>query len=117
MLDKRQHRLLKLMEECAEVAHRASKQILFGKTEIQQGQELSNSERLRGEVMDLLLCIRFCEREGHWQPITNDEVAAHEHRIGPKIHKAINIAVTTCNVSAHAHDGIAGFTHSGEVKG
>jgi hypothetical protein len=113
MLDKRQHRLLKLMEECAEVAHRASKQILFGKQEIQHGQELTNAERLRGEVLDLLLCIRFCEREGHWQPITNDEVAAHEYRIGPKIHRAIEIAVTTCNLDNDAHRGIAGDAAGG----
>lgn len=113
MLDKRQHRLLKLMEECNEVAHRASKQILFGKHEVQAGQDWTNAERLRAEVMDLLLCIRFCEREGHFEPITHDDVTAHEVFISAKIHKAINIAVGAGNLSKDAHRGIA---HGGEGK-
>ena len=116
MIDRRQHRLLKLMEECAEVAQRASKQMLFGKHEIQAGQTLANSERLRAEVLDVLLCIRFCEREGHWQPITDDEITAHEHRIGPRIHAAIDIAVAAGNVADDAHRGIAGFHSAGEGK-
>ena len=115
-MDRRQHRLLKLMEECAEVAQRASKQMLFGKHEVQQGQSLSNAERLRSEVLDVLLCIRICEREGHWQPITDDEIVAHEHRIGAKIHTAIDIAVSTGNVAKDAHRGIAGSSNDGEVK-
>lgn len=56
----RQFYLLKLSEECAEVAQRAAKQMQFGADE-QQAQgpsstkiELSNAQRLRAEFNDLL---------------------------------------------------------------
>jgi len=61
-MNKQQFLLLKLAEECAEVAQRASKQIQFGKDERQKdhaphgaiAESKSNSERLREELLDLL---------------------------------------------------------------
>ena len=46
--------LIILMEECAELAQRASKALRFGLDEIEPGQELSNSERLDLEFNDLV---------------------------------------------------------------
>ena len=53
--------LLKLAEECSEVAQRALKQMLFGKNEIQKDQALTNSMRLRAELNDLLSVIGVLE--------------------------------------------------------
>jgi NTP pyrophosphatase (non-canonical NTP hydrolase) len=48
-----QHLLVILAEECAEVAHRASKAIRFGMDEVQPGQKATNRERLEEELADL----------------------------------------------------------------
>lgn len=48
-----EHLLTILMEECLEVAHRASKALRFGPDEIQSGQSLRNEERITEEWFDL----------------------------------------------------------------
>ena len=53
MMTYRQYLLLKLAEECAEVAQRALKQMQFGRDEIQHDQELTNGQRLSQELIDL----------------------------------------------------------------
>lgn len=53
MLTKEQYLLTVLMEECAEVAQRASKAIRFGVSERQPGQPFDNGKRLVDEVVDL----------------------------------------------------------------
>lgn len=53
--------LLKLIEECAEVAQRAAKQMQFGLYEIEPGQGETNRERLRNEINDLLCVINILE--------------------------------------------------------
>ena len=55
--------LLKLSEECVEVAQRAAKQMQFGRNEIQKDQFLTNSERLAGELADLAAIINLLEKE------------------------------------------------------
>lgn len=45
--------LLKVMEECDELSQRCSKAIRFGLDEIQEGQNLTNEERLVEEYRDL----------------------------------------------------------------
>jgi len=42
-----------LIEECAEVAQRATKMLRFGVMEVQEGQSLTNRDRLSDEVGDL----------------------------------------------------------------
>lgn len=49
-----EHLLVILMEECAEVAQRASKAVRFGLAEIQPGQEKTNAQRLMDEVNDFI---------------------------------------------------------------
>lgn len=65
-MDHRQHLLLKLMEECAEVSQRASKQMQFGRDEYQPNQAIpwTNSERLRDEINDLLAVVKMLEEVG-----------------------------------------------------
>lgn len=59
----RQYYLLKLIEECAEVAQRASKSMQFGPEEIQKDQQKTNATRLRDEVEDLLAIIAILEND------------------------------------------------------
>lgn len=59
MMSRKQYLLLKLNEECVEVAQRCSKQIQFGKNERQKNQDHTNSERLEGELLDLFVIVRM----------------------------------------------------------
>lgn len=52
-MNRTEHLLWVLAEECAEVAQRASKAARFGLDEVQPGQELTNEERLWQEMCDL----------------------------------------------------------------
>lgn len=54
LLNERQYLLICLNEECAEVQHRISKALRFGFEEIEPGQNLTNSQRISGELTDLL---------------------------------------------------------------
>lgn len=63
-MDYSQFLLVKLAEECAEVAQRALKQAQFGKDEVQKDQPLSNKERLQGEMEDLITTIILLEEIG-----------------------------------------------------
>lgn len=49
-----EHLLWVLAEECAEVAQRASKAARFGMNNVQEGQDLTNEQRLWHEFNDLL---------------------------------------------------------------
>lgn len=62
-MTKQQFLLMKLAEECAEVAQRAIKQIQFGRLEVQEGQELSNGQRLTNELLDLEIIKDLLEAE------------------------------------------------------
>jgi NTP pyrophosphatase (non-canonical NTP hydrolase) len=84
-MDNDQWRLHKLMEECAEVIHRASKQSLFGAMETEPGCDLPNCERLRGEILDVLVCIAMLENEGQIRPIAMDDVYFHHSNIRSKL--------------------------------
>lgn len=53
-MNKREYLLTKLIEECLEVAQRATKALCFGINEIEPGQSLDNFERLNAEWNDLL---------------------------------------------------------------
>jgi phosphoribosyl-ATP pyrophosphohydrolase len=53
-----------LIEECAEVQQRATKLLRFGATEIQPGQEKTNSERLANEIGDLVHMTTLLDQVG-----------------------------------------------------
>jgi NTP pyrophosphatase (non-canonical NTP hydrolase) len=73
MMNTEQYLLGLVAEECAEVAHRASKAQRFGMDERQPGSDYqTNKERLKEEVMDLLTVLRVlgllpkeCEQRAH----------------------------------------------------
>ena len=53
-----------IIEECAEVQHRACKALRFGLSEIQPGQDLTNAERLSDEIGDLGGILNLADDEG-----------------------------------------------------
>lgn len=60
----RQRELLDcLIEECSEIIQRATKAGRFGMLETQEGQDLTNFERIGGECGDLLAVIDLLIRE------------------------------------------------------
>lgn len=85
------HHLVLMMEESSEagielleaaqslmrVAQRCSKQLRFGRDEVQPGQEFQNHQRLRTELLDVLACIRFLERSKQIEQIRGEDVDAH----------------------------------------
>lgn len=50
-----EHRLVKLAEECNEVAQRCTKAIRFGLLEVQEGQQYHNKARIRVEMAALIM--------------------------------------------------------------
>jgi len=64
-MNKQQMLLTILMEECNETSQRASKAIRFGLEEIQEGQNLTNAERLVYEFNDILACMELLFAEKH----------------------------------------------------
>lgn len=76
-MDKRDWLLIKTAEECAEVQVRISKFIQFGRDEVQPGQDQTNGERLRFEVMDLLVLITLLQSSNAIRLI--DEMDLNEH--------------------------------------
>lgn len=63
-MNRTEHLLTILAEECAEVAQRAAKALRFGLEEVQPGQEATNAERLLAELVDLDAVIGLCVEEG-----------------------------------------------------
>lgn len=63
-MTKEQLLLVHIIEECSEVAQRATKSLRFGLSEMQQGQDKANCERLEEEIVDLLSVIDLCIEEG-----------------------------------------------------
>lgn len=64
-MNRQEHLLTILAEECAEVAQRASKALRFGLGEVQPGQELTNAERIVGELTDVFTVAMMLVDEGH----------------------------------------------------
>ena len=58
-----EHLLCILAEECAEVAQRASKALRFGLREVQEGQNLTNAERIVYEFSDLYSVILMMHQQ------------------------------------------------------
>lgn len=92
MLTIQQYRLLKLAEECAEVAQRCSKQIQFGADEVQPGQILSNAERLRDELLDLFMWAKILMAHEAIAPIDVRHVERHYFDKLDKLDRAAELA-------------------------
>lgn len=87
MMTRKQYLLLKLGEECAEVAQRCSKQVQFGRDEIQRGQEHTNEARLTGEIIDLCAVIQMLNQCGEIKLPKDSEMPALFAKKRKKIEK------------------------------
>lgn len=80
-MTRREHLLIILMEECAEVAHRASKALRFTLEEVQPGQPLSNAQRLVAEMADLYAVFVLLNKDGALDRITWEAVEAKKKKV------------------------------------
>jgi hypothetical protein len=85
-MTREQFLLLKLAEECAEVSQRAIKQIQFGANQVQKAGEvaggqgpapkevgLTNGQRLKNELLDLIAIVKLLEENNQFPEITFEE--------------------------------------------
>lgn len=81
-MNRTDHLLWNVAEECAEVAQRASKAARFGLTEIQAGQPFTNAERIMHEYADLVGVMERLIEEGvlGWPEDFTDRVAGKKSR-------------------------------------
>ena len=94
-MKKNQYLLLKLMEECAEISHIASKQIQFGKDSDNNGKyEETNSERLRAEIIDLMVVGLLLEKEGEFEPFSESNLNEEYTKKVAKMQKYVNASTT-----------------------
>jgi hypothetical protein len=84
--------LVMLMEECAEVAHRASKQLRFGADEIQPGQPDTNRFRLRDEIMDLIVIVEKLQERQQIKYIGSADMTNHSHSKRDKVEKMLQLS-------------------------
>lgn len=67
-MDRREHFLKVVEEEGSEVAHRVSKALRFGLSEVQPEQSMTNAERIQDEVYDLIGAYEAARHEGNNLP-------------------------------------------------
>lgn len=63
-MNRHEHYLSCLAEECSEVAVRVSKALRFGLNECQPGQMLNNRQRIEEELRDLIAVAEILAEEG-----------------------------------------------------
>lgn len=80
-MNRTEHLLIILSEECSEVSHRISKALRFGLNEIEPGQSFNNSERINQELCDLLGVVDMITREKHIDPIMLADVNKKRDRV------------------------------------
>lgn len=85
---------MKLSEECAEVAQRCSKQIQFGKLETQNGQGLTNAERLKNELLDLMAVTTLLQMEMEIPTWTNEDLMMAVMKKRDKMQKYLDLSAS-----------------------
>jgi len=78
-MNRKEHLLICLAEECAEVAHRVSKALRFGLQEAQPGQSMTNADRIAEELVDLFAVVSMLE-DGGVLEVPDDPVAISRKR-------------------------------------
>lgn len=104
-MTRNQFLLTKLAEECAEVSQRALKQIQFGATQIQKGNEvkdgtappdkevgLTNAQRLSNELLDLAFICDLLEAEGQLVRFTDEEIETARERKTDRLNKYLEFS-------------------------
>lgn len=107
MIDLEDHHLIMLMEECAEVAHRASKQLRFGSDEVQPGQDLSNRQRLREEILDMFACVEFLVDSGQIGFISREDIRVHLMHKREKINRMLALSQKQGRLAHNGGEGNA----------
>ena len=92
MISVEDHHLIMLMEECAEAAQRASKQLRFGRDEVQPGQAMPNHWRLRDEILDVLAVVERLQEANLIEPITQDDVIFHRREKQAKVDRMMALS-------------------------
>jgi len=87
-----EHHLIMLMEECAEAAQRASKQLRFGRDEVQPGQDMPNHRRLRDEILDVLAVVGRLQEENLIDTITHSDVMEHRRAKQAKVDRMMALS-------------------------
>lgn len=85
-MNRTEHLLTVLGEECAEVQQRVSKALRFGLDEVEPGQALPNRDRIVKELHDLFAVVEMLQErailhacDGFLLDITGREEANHKH--------------------------------------
>ena len=76
----KEHLLMRLAEECMEVAQRCTKALSFGLPETQEGQPFTNMERLNQELDDLVAVIEMLHERNILVPHQNSEAIADKKK-------------------------------------
>ncbi|HEV7658814.1 MAG TPA: hypothetical protein VGO55_03105 [Allosphingosinicella sp.] len=63
-MNRAEHLLTCLGEECSEVSIRASKALRFGLSEVQPGQKMTNAQRITAELKDVWAAAIICAQAG-----------------------------------------------------
>lgn len=83
-MNRSEHILTCLTEECDETGQRVAKALRFGLTEVQAGQPLSNSHRIVEELRDIIGVVHMLVAEGilapDWYP-TGEMITAKRDKI------------------------------------
>jgi NTP pyrophosphatase (non-canonical NTP hydrolase) len=84
-MNRREHLLTCLAEECTEVGQRVTKALRFGLDEVQTGQDLTNRQRIAEEYRDLVAVAAILVEEGilavHEMAVDQKAVDAKRARI------------------------------------
>lgn len=105
MLSLEQFYLLKLMEECSEVAQRCSKQIQFGALENEDATSEDNRTRLRAELNDLLAVTDVLIELGQIREIAPWELQAKKATKREKILKFLKYSQELKTVETRSLEG------------
>lgn len=84
-MNRREHLLTCLAEECTEVGKRVAKALRFGLNEVQAGQTLTNRQRIAEEYRDLVAVANILVEEGilavHEMAVRQKDVEAKRAKI------------------------------------
>lgn len=83
-MDRKEHLLTCLSEECAEVAQRVSKALRFGLDEVQAAQDLTNRQRIAEEYRDLVAVMNILVEDG---VLHASELAVRQFQVDAKREK------------------------------
>lgn len=97
-MNRTEHLLSILAEECAEVAQRVTKALRFGLTEVQSGQPLTNAQRITYELGDLMGMVDMLESEGHIESPSDEAIA--KKRVAVEKYLKLSASVGTLEPTA-----------------